>query len=258
MRYDKDRNYFYMGPGVNFNTFNHNGLDFVIDRYNKTRQGGTGQFILSQDMGKIHTLTGFNGGFGWVNNQYGDGIFFMFNYMNGSGKSHAEGEDTFGIFGERDLKLSLAHWTMGIGWMPWQTPMFDVGIGYQFNIDMLQVDTRVNDGPWENLTGDLGELGFGSTLFLQFNFFLFKGFPLSLGVTPYYMFDFMMSDMEDVNEAINPNTYSYDNEDDQMGRMSHLGVQVNANLCIFARKQEGSQKHTKDKTKNQRQTKGFE
>jgi hypothetical protein len=260
-KYDKDRNYFFIGGGGNWNSFSHSGLDFVIDRYNETRQGKPGQFRLTQKMDKINSMIGYNFGLGWVSNKYDNGLFYTMYFQHGSGSTYSEGyapTDTLGLnLMRRDLKASLGNFSMGMGFMPIQTVVMDIGIGGQVNMDFLDVETKTDNTSYKKLTSDMGELGFGGSFYLLINFFLSKSIPLCLSVQPYYFYDFLPSDMSDVNEEINSATYTADNAKDQKGKMSHLGLQVQLNLCLFARKQEGSQRHEQDKKKKKRQTHGF-
>jgi len=260
-KYDKDRNYFFIGPGISWNSFNHDGLDYVIDRYNNTRHGQAGAFRLTSDMGKIHSMLGYEVGFGWVSNKYDNGLFYTMNYQHSTGTTHAEGYgplDTLSLnLQKRDLKASLDNFAMGIGLMPIQTPVMDIGLGLQMNMTTLNFSTRTNSGNYQNITDGLGEIGFGGGFYMLFNFFLFKGFPLNLSAQPYYFYDFLPSDMSTLSEAINPSTYMNDDDKKQVGKMSHFGLQVQVNLCLFARKQQGSQRHNQDKKKKKRDTKGF-
>jgi hypothetical protein len=259
-KYDKDRNYFFIGGGFAVNTFSHNGLDYVIDRYNETRQGKPGQFRLTQNMDKIHSMFGYEVGFGWVSNKYDNGLFYTMNFQRTSGTSHGEGYtplDTLNLnLQTRDLKASLDNFAMGIGLIPIQTPVLDIGFGMQMNMPILNFYTSLNSGSYEKIEY-VDQIGFGGGFYMLFNFFLFKGFPLNLSAQPYYFFDFIPSDMSGLSEEINPATYTNDEEKKLKGKMSQFGLQVQANICIFARKQKGSNRIDRDKNKKKRDTKGF-
>jgi hypothetical protein len=257
-KFDKDRNYFFIGPGLNWNSFDHTGLDFVIQRYNDTRQGKPGQFRLTRKMDDITSMLGYNVGLGWVSNKYDNGLLYTMYYQTASGSATAEGfapTDTFNLFLQRrDLKSTLGNFGMGMGFMPIQTPVLDIGIGGQINMDFLKIESRTNNGPFSELTS---QLGFGGSVYMLFNFFLSKKIPFCVSAQPYYFFDLLPSDMSEVNESINNATYQADSDKDQKGKMSHLGLQVNVNICLFAKKQQGSQRHEQDKKKKKRQTHGF-
>lgn len=236
---NKERNYLFIGAGFNLNSLNHSGLDFVVKRYNVTRQGLPGQFELTKKLDDIGWMKGYNFGFGWVNNRHKHGLFYTLNYQHGSFSARAEGYDATDTFRLNlrtlDMKSSLTNLSLGIGFIPMQLSFLDIGIGGEINMAFLNIKTKINNASFERLTSDLGVPGIGGSVYLLFNIFPVNRFPLFISIQPYMFFDLIQSDMSSVNKAINANTYTDDSNKDQMGNLTHLGLQVQINFCLFTR-----------------------
>lgn len=254
MRYDKDRNYYLFGAGYHLAGIRNPGLNYVIDRYNATRQGQSGAASLTKEMDYLNSPGGFAFGMFLLDNKYLNGFFIDLNAAFLRSKARAEGVDVNQNPASRDLEFRTGNYALDFGYMFFQSPVIDVGVGMGTSLLWGTINTRTGDAGFEEVqeivTG-------GFQFFPQVNFFLTKSVPVSLSVKPYYYIDIIKTDFDDLNEFINPYTAQNDPSEEQMGRSSHLGVQARINLMIRGAKQEGA-RNINGKSKTRRGTQGFE
>ncbi len=254
MRYDKDRNYYLFGVGYHLTGIQNPGLNYIIDRYNETRQGQAGAATLTKEMDYLNNPGGFAFGMFLLDNKYLNGYFFDLNAAFLKSKAHAEGLDVNQNPASRDLELRMGNYSLDFGFMFYQSPFIDLGIGMGTSFLWGTITTRTGNADFENAQ-DIISGGF--QFFPQINFFLTKSVPVSLSVKPYYYIDLIKTDFSDLNEFINPYTASDDPAEDQQGRFSHLGAQIRLNLMIRGAKQEGA-RNIEGKHKTRKGTQGFE
>lgn len=254
MRYDKDRNYYLFGVGYHLTGIQNPGLNYVIDRYNETRQGQSGAARLTRNMDYLNNPGGFAFGMFLLDNKYLNGYFFDLNAAFLKSKARAEGVDVNQNPASRDLEFRTGNYSLDFGFMFYQSPFIDLGVGMGTSVQWGKIKTRAGDADFEDAQ-DIITAGF--EFFPQINFFLTKTAPVSLSVRPYYCIDLIKTDFNDLNEFINPYTALNDPTEDQKGRFSHLGAQVRLNLMIRGAKQEGA-RNIEGKHKTKRGTQGFE
>ena len=254
MRFDKDRNYYLFGVGYHVAAMHNPGLNYVIDRYNETRQGQAGAATLTKKMDYLNNPGGLAFGMFLLDNKYLNGYFFDLNAAFLKSKAHAEGVDANQNPASRDLEFRTGDYALDFGYMFYQSQFFDLGVGMGTSIIWGKISTRAGDAGFETAQ-DIVAGGF--QVFPQLNFFLSKAVPFSLSVKPYYYLDIIKADFSDLNEFINPYTAQNDQLADEQGRFSHLGAQVRLNLMIRAARQEGA-RNIHGKSKTRKETQGFE
>lgn len=254
MKYDRDRNYFLIGAGYHLTNASNKGLNFVIDRYNQTRQGQQGAATLTKNMDYLKNMSGPAFGLFLLDNKYLNGAFFDMNISLLNSKAGAEGVDIQGNAASRDLQMKFFYWNFDFGYMFFQSQIIDVGLAAGTSLMFGNIDTRTGTNAFENVD----EYVAGAfEIAPQINFFLSKSVPFSLSVRPYYYLDILPSEFDNLNEKINPATYENDPEQSQRGRFNHMGAQVRLNLMIRGAKQEGA-REIKGKSKTKKGTRGFE
>lgn len=252
-KYDRDRNYFLIGGGYQLTSASNKGLNFVIDRYNQTRQGQQGAATLTKKMDYLNNMSGPAFGFFLLDNKYLNGVYVDMNMALLKADSRAEGVDAFGNSASRDLQLNYSYWNVDFGYMFVQSQFIDLGIAAGTSLMVGKIDTRTGTNEFEKADDYISG---AFEIAPQINFFLTKSIPLSVSVRPYYFLDFIPSDYASLNEKINPYTAGGDPEDSQLGRFNHMGAQVRLNLMIRGAKQEGA-REIKGNGNTKKGTKGF-
>ncbi len=214
----------YMAGGFNYQFATAPPLDFIIDRYNDTRD------YLTDDLDKLNHMSGaaFSYGFGMGE----DVDFLLFEIgltIGGSGPLTSEGIVN-GVKQKRDLKVSSYYINTGFAYLIQTEQKFEYGIGMFIDYGGFRVRTRTyNSGQAEPDFRDLGDVntlvGLTPTVFLDYNFSETFGITLR----PYYRFQFYDNDLQYVNKELNPNTWQNDAYDSQHGSMlSGFGSEMKA------------------------------
>lgn len=202
-----NEDHFYIIGGYNFLFPPADDLNYIIGRYNETRD------YLTTEMGDIKSLSGpaFAVGYSistgenaWI---LEGGITF-----NNSGTKSAKGV-VQGQNAERDLKMKIFLVNLGFGYILNAGKQFEYGFGLYSNIGNIKIETRVY---YDNQTvpdytditpaGSSTSVAFTPTIYLNLNFTR----ALAVSVRPFYSAQFLQHDLTDVNAAINPNTWTND------------------------------------------------
>ncbi|NTW31149.1 MAG: hypothetical protein HGB12_00690 [Bacteroidetes bacterium] len=254
---DLDRNYTWLGLGYSAMYFNHQGLNYVIDRYNNTRQGKPGQARLTTKMPKFHLLTGPQLSFGHMNNKFENGLFYEFTFGIYRADGNAEGINADSTKGSRLLQYRCGYYSLTGGIVPIQSEMLDIGFGMSADGFLSNVYTSTSASPSENVQMNTA---IGISFFPQIHLFpLTKSFPAVIVIRPYYYLDILPSDFDNLNEKINPSSYDYETEfEKSKGKFSHLGLRVTLNIAFVARKQAATQQiKNRPGVKTKKKTSGF-
>lgn len=207
--------------GGNMSVGYFKSLNFVIDRYNQTRQGQNGAASLKRDMRDINVLVGLSWRLGLT--LEGDGIA-LYGGLSRTGRSastYAIGTDVNGNEIKRDLKFTANSVSLEAGagaaddnWL--------VLLGGSGDFMFFNTYTKTNtDSEWSRIQN---HINIGMTLFTDISYFPHENIGVS--VRPYYQFGFFNANFSGVNKKINPATYQNDFEEDQHSAMRHFGLQL--------------------------------
>lgn len=201
---------FYVTGGYNFNFPNASSVNYIINRYNDTRN------YLTTQMGEINTLSGtdFSAGILLEGNNSALLIEAGLTFKN-SGVKYAEGTVSGDSF-RRDFKIYNTLFNFGAGYMLNYKKPVDIGLGLFVDFGSFTYDTRIyktNETPpdYTDISpANSSALSFTPVVFLNLN--IIDNFAIS--VRPYYFAQLFSQDLTDVHTALNPNTWQNDNADD--------------------------------------------
>jgi hypothetical protein len=210
----RPENRIYMAGGFNYQIASAAPLDYVIDRYNETRN------YLTDEMDKVNHMSGAAFSFGFGMGEDVDFLLFEMGLtLGGSGTLTSEGVVN-GVRQSRDLKVTSFYINTGFAYLIQTEQKFEYGIGLFVDYGGFRVRTRTyNTGQAVPDFKDIGEsntlVGLTPTIFLDYNFS--ETFGLSL--RPYYRAQIYDNDMSYVSKEINPNTYQNDDYESSHGAM---------------------------------------
>lgn len=186
-----------LGFGYNVNFLSPDSLNFVIDRYNETRN------FLDIEMEHVSLPKGF------VLNLEGGtrGLFYQTGYNWIRQRVFAEGTDASNTLQRREvrLKMDTYHFGLGTGIARGGAAAF---LGGAIELGQLKAQTRV--GPKDQVKSQKWQ-----NAVKEFNFYLTvfgqilvggSGPGARLAIEPYYRFGLGKNDYSPLNAAINPNT----------------------------------------------------
>lgn len=210
----------YGGVGANYSRGNFNGLNYVLGRYNQTRQGQANAATVTRPMGDINALSGFSWQLGFLY-EFGDFTLSLgFNRAGKRAETYAEVTDINGNNGRRDVKFT-ANASSVESALGARTRFGYLSLGGSMDFLRAKSYTRINSNDYDEVMDD-SNIGF--TLFTDINIFITENF--ALGFKPYYHVAALESDFTPLNRAINSATYSRDSYEDQSSRVSNYGLQV--------------------------------
>lgn len=188
--------YIYGGYGTSFPRLD--SLNYILDRYNETRN------YLTHEIEPFKTLDGFSFtmGVGFVGLDVGLG------YLNRTEKRYAEGTPG-GVDFRRDLKMSMNAFEFHSGFSV-NAGSGGFALGARVEIGKIKVQSRIAetaqiaDAEWDMIFDELhGAAGIYARIYLG---------AAGLAIEPYFMWPLFSTNVSDVNEAINPNTWQSDPE----------------------------------------------
>ncbi len=211
----RPENRMYMAGGFNYQLASGGPLDYVIDRYNQTRD------YLTDEMDKVDHMSGAAFSFGFGMGEDVDFLLFEIGLtIGGSGSLSAEGPVN-GVQQVRDLKVKSFLINTGFAYLIQTEQKFEYGIGLFVDYGGFNVRTRTytagQNAPDFKDVGDQNNtlVGLTPTIFLDYNFS--ETFGLTL--RPFYRYQIYENDMSYVSKEINPNTYNNDDYESTQGAM---------------------------------------
>jgi hypothetical protein len=209
------------GIGGNYSIGSYKGLNFVIDRYNATRQGQTGAATVTRPMSNINSLVGVSWQIGFtLENASGLTLYTGINRVGRSATSYAEATDINNNTGRRDVRFTSnsLNFELGLG--------KHMGFGYILaggSLDMFSAKayTRINSNDYDEVMDDFN---LGMSLFLDISVFVTSRF--AIGIKPYLQTGLLKTDFTDLNRAINSATSTRDSFEDQQSSPLNVGTQV--------------------------------
>lgn len=190
----------YFALGYNLNAPNLEGMNYIVDRYNETRP------FLDKTMSQFNFMDGITINFGTV---MSGGVFLETGLTKAVKNHKAEGVDATNTLQQRQLRLALVNWDIGMGIaFPQDNPVFSLGAAV--NLGSYKVRTRVNEKDqvkktdWDKI---LKESMIRFSIFARIQL----GSPSGLAIEPYYNFNSILKiNVAPVNAAINPATHQSD------------------------------------------------
>lgn len=214
------------GGGLSFGSFR--GLNYVIDRYNETRQGQPGAATLTRNMHNMHTLPGINWRAGILFGPGNNATFYLGIMRQGrTASTFAKAKDINGNETRRDLRFTanIINVDLGIGGIDEHAFfLFGLSSGFIFNRAYTKI-TGQNE--YQRV---MDELGVGLSPFIDFNIPL-KG-PLGIGIRASYMATTVKTNFGDLNKAINPATYINDPPEKVESRMGNFSLNIMMNIVL--------------------------
>lgn len=221
----RPENSVYMAGGYNIQSPSVAPLDYVIDRYNETRN------FLTDKMDKVSIMSGPAFTFGF--NMGEENSFFILELgltLGSSGALSSQGTVN-GVSQKRDLKLTSYFVSFGVGYITSSDGSFEYGGALYFEIGGFKVkttgayDANQTAPDFEDIGSSETLVSFTPTLYLDYNFS--EKFGLSL--RPFYRFQILSNDLSNVSANINPATYQNDDPEKIKGNMlSGFGGELKA------------------------------
>lgn len=209
----------YGGMGYNVSFVNSNAVDFVIDRYNQTRP------FLVEEMDEMKVMHWPAAVAGVITAK---GVTVELNWVGRQSTSEAIGEGSVGARERWDIQIRDNHFGIVAGYTYNKDLILKPGILFSLDMGSFKELSRVGlASEIERKDFKLVDKEFtlGSTISINL---LLKGdqFPLAAAIRPYFHIDYIQQDLTSLNQAINPNTYVWDNEADQRSPNHHFGLQA--------------------------------
>lgn len=214
------QSHFHFGIGYNLGFAKYDSLNYVIDRYNETRN------FLDKEMDHITFPNGFAFSLGGSTNN----VIYDFAWIGKHQTVGAEGIDGTGVLTHRDLKFRWNTFNIGLGFGGGRSSR--IGAGFSVDVGYLKMFTRV--GPADEVSSmDYSlvkkELLLGSSVFLHL--LVAASDRVGFILKPYYQFPYWRVDMINVNSSINTKTYIND-PGLQKAKFSSFGVTIQLALMF--------------------------
>ncbi len=213
----------YVGGGANFSFINNSSLDYVIKSYNEQRAG-----ILTKQMDDFGFMRGAAVNVGLIGQT---GITIEAAWVGRHAKHSAETADS-----TRDLKLRNNSFNLGFGFSLINETVFCPGLLMSFDFGSFKSFTRtgateeIDDAGYEQV---MKEAQMGMTFMLDL-MIAGKKKPVGFSIRPYYQFQFLDPDFQELNTALNPNTAPNAAGLDLSESLGNFGVQA-ALMLTFRR-----------------------
>jgi len=206
----------WLTAGYGFSWLNTDGADFVVDKYNSTRN------FLTKEMDKPGAFTGFgiNGGLNFV------GVQMDVRYNFRSTQITSEGVVN-GTNYKREIDMSFDSFGFGIGFGAFED-MIGYGIGATIEIISPEISTRITGSTETKVDVTSFSTAVSPQVILMIK--LSEDIPLGFTIRPYYTIGIDEIDYSELNETINPNTYGNDQVEDQVSKLKGFGIELQFGL----------------------------
>jgi hypothetical protein len=195
---------------------NTDGADFVIDRYNNTRN------YLSKELDKPGAFTGFgiNGGLNFINIQ----MDARYNFR--STQLISEGTVNGNNF-KREIDMSFDSFGLGIGYGAFEEM---IGFGVRLTMEIIRPDITTKVTGSDEKEVDVTSFSTAVSPHVILMIKLGEDIPLGFTIRPYYTIGIDEIDYSDLNEIINPVTYANDQAEDQVSTLKGFGIEFQIGL----------------------------
>lgn len=209
------------GIGGNYSIGNYEGLNFVIDRYNETRQGQSGAATVTRPMKNIKNLIGISWQLGLMLDVSENLSFYTgINRVGRYATTYAEATDINNNTGRRDVRFTSnsMNFELALG----KRARFGyLMFGGSLDLFTAKAHTRINSNDYNEVMSDFN-LGF--SFFVDASIFITPRF--AIGLKPYLQTGLLKTDFIDLNRAINRATYINDDFEAQESSPLNVGAQV--------------------------------
>jgi hypothetical protein len=216
-----------LNPSVSVSPYK--GLNYVIDRYNQTRQGQNGAATLSRNMRNLNVLTGL----GWrlgLNLPFTDagGMFFALNRTGRRASTFAQVTDVNGKSLQRDLRFTANSLNLEAGYYyGGSDDGLMINFGGSLDLITLKAKTRLGTSDYKTV---MDEFNVGISLFVQGDVYLNDN--ISVGLRPNYQYIPLTTSYADLNDAINPATAQYDTKEAASSKGNNFTLSLMLNLVL--------------------------
>jgi hypothetical protein len=216
-----------VNPSISFGQYK--GLNYVINRFNETRQGQNGAATLSHNMSNINAMPGL----GWrVAMQMpltdNGGGFLGIHRVGRRASTYAEGRVVNGNLVRRDLRFTANSLNLEAGfYYGGSDDEIMLHIGGSVDFITHKVVTRLGNNPYTKV---INELNTGFSLFLQGDIYAHPNF--SIGLRPSYQFIPNTTNYSNLNKEISPITAAADPENKMSSRDSNFSFMLTLNLVL--------------------------
>lgn len=124
------------GIGYNMSFARLNGMNYVVQRYNETRT------YLDKTLDEFKFMDGFTINLGAVMSK---GAFIDLAFSKAVKNHNAEGIDGTGILQQRQLRVAMVDWIMGLGFAMPAGETGSISFGGSFAVGRFKVKTRVGE-----------------------------------------------------------------------------------------------------------------
>ena len=202
--------------GYGITWLNTDGADFIIDRYNSTRN------YLTKELDKPGAFTGFgiNGGLNFVNIQMDVRYNFRSTQLTSEGVVN-------GTNFKREIDMSFDSFGFGIGYGAFED-MIGYGIGATIEIISPAISTKITES--SEMEVDVTSFSTAVSPHVILMIKLGKDIPLGFTIRSYYTIGIDEIDYSDLNKTINPATYSNDQTEDQVSTLKGFGIELQFGL----------------------------
>ncbi len=217
------------GLGFSASRGSYKGLNFVLDRYNQTRQGQSGAANVNTSMGNIRFLSGVSWQFGLLvlpDEDEGLLLYTGINRIGRAGSTYATVTNINGGTDRRDVRFTAnsVNFELGLG----GSYDYYMGmVGGSLDLITTKAYTKINGGDYKNVMKDDA---IGLSFFIDFSVSVSEF--VAVGIKPYWQLVIIETDFTDLNRAINPATYSRDDYKDATSPTSNVGAQVQLRFIV--------------------------
>lgn len=217
------------GLGFNASRGSYRGLNFVLDRYNQTRQGQAGAAKVNAQMGNINLQTGIGWQFGLLvlpDEDEGLLLYTGINRIGRAGSTYATVTNINGGSDRRDVRFTAnsVNFELGLGG---RYDYYMGMVGGSLDLITTKAYTKINGGDYKNVMKDDA---IGLSFFIDFSVSVSE--YVAVGIKPYWQMVIIETDFTDLNRAINPATYSRDDYSDASSSTSNFGAQLQLRFIV--------------------------
>jgi hypothetical protein len=202
--------------GYGFSWLNTDGANFIIDRYNGTRN------YLSKELDRPGAFTGFgiNGGLNFVSIQMDVRYNFRSTQLTSEGVVN-------GTNFKREIDMSFDSFGFGIGYGAFED-IIGYGIGATIEIIRPEISTKITGSSETEVDVTSFSTAVSPHVILMIK--LGKDIPIGFSVRPYYTIGLDEIDYSDLNKTINPATYENDQAENQISTLKGFGIELQFGL----------------------------
>lgn len=137
---------------------------------------------------------------------------------------------------KQSVKLNASSAHIRFGTLPVLTTNFDIGLGIGVDGSMVEARASRGESILENVQTDFLV---AASVFMPIYIGFGKKSPLSLGIRPYYQYQFKSVDFQKLNQYLSPDTYQNLAPEKQKSRFNNYGIEAHLVIVFSKRFLEG-------------------